>query len=275
VSKRNSSSRSKWEVTKCRPAFCFAVLVAWIVSASAQSTDRETFRKTYPLCFEVFPDEATVEHKTCLELSARYPLAFGSDKDYVARTVRSHVEKRHRAGKAEEQLQAQRNRAASPDYTGLEFKGIELGSDMSVIEDTGRFSCRDPGNPIADRICTLNYDESETIAGAPVRVLALYYYSGKLESISISFEENQFLQITAALSEKYGQGKARSEAIQNRMGATFENKILLWRRGKATVEATRYSGTVDRSSVVFRSDFSMEEFARRRKSSIKGKAKDL
>lgn len=109
----------------------------------------------------------------------------------------------------------------------------------------------------------------------PIRVLLLYYYSGKLETISIALDEKHFSQVAAALSEKYGQGNSRSETLQNRMGATFENRTILWRRGQATLEAKRYSGKLDTSSVMYRSDFALQEFARRRKTSVKDNSKDL
>jgi hypothetical protein len=106
-------------------------------------------------------------------------------------------------------------------------------------------------------------------------VLVLYYYAGKLETIGITFDEKHFSQVGAALEEKYGQGNLKSETLQNRMGATFENRILSWRKGEATLEAKRYSGKIDTSSVIYRSDFALQEFARRSKSSVKDSSKDL
>ncbi|HAM59574.1 MAG TPA: hypothetical protein DCQ64_30860 [Candidatus Rokubacteria bacterium] len=157
----------------------------------------------------------------------------------------------------------------------FDFKGIALGSDISSIENTSRFSCRDPQSPIADRVCSLKFGERETIAGASVEVLLLYYYSGKLETISISFSAKHFSEVAAALTEKYGAGSVKTEAVQNRMGATFENKIYSWRRDNATLEAKRYSSKLDRSSVMYRTDFAQQEFARRRGTTVKEKAKDL
>jgi len=163
----------------------------------------------------------------------------------------------------------------SAEEPPFDFKGIALGSDIASIEGTSRFSCRDPQNPIADRICSLKFGERETIAGAPVQVLLLYYYSGKLETISISFEPKHFSEVAAALTDKYGAGSVKTEAVQNRMGATFENKTYSWRRGNATLEAKRYSSKIDRSSVMYRTDFALQEFERRRGTTVKEKAKDL
>ena len=257
-----------------KTATAFVVMfVACATSAVAQSGDRDMFLKAYPLCFDLYPEEASVGHKTCTEVSARYAASY--DREQLAAAVQRLLDERQRAADAEERLRMQRDAAAAGKNTELDFKGIALGSAIATIEDTGRFSCRDPGNPIADRICSLKFNEKETIAGAPIRVLALYYYSGKLESISIAFDEKHFSQVAAALAEKYGQGNMKSETLQNRMGATFENRILSWRRGEATLEAKRYSGKIDTSSVMYGSDFALQEFTRRRKTSVKDSTKDL
>ena len=157
----------------------------------------------------------------------------------------------------------------------FDFKGIALGSDISAIESNSRFSCRNTKDPIADRICSLKRDEHETIAGVRIRSLMLFYYAGKLEAISIWLDEKHFSQVTAALVEKYGQGRTRTEQVHNRLGAAFENKIYSWRRNSATLEAKRYSDTLDMSSVAYKTDFALEEFARRSGTSAKEKSKDL
>jgi hypothetical protein len=157
----------------------------------------------------------------------------------------------------------------------FEFKGIGLGSDITAIESSPKFSCRNPDSPIADRICSLRYGERETIAGAPIGTLLLYYYDGKLQTISISLEAKHFSQVAEALKEKYGEGNSKTETIQNRMGASFENRIVTWRKPGAILEAKRFSGKIDTSSVMFRTDVAIEEFNRRRGSTAKEQAKDL
>jgi hypothetical protein len=157
----------------------------------------------------------------------------------------------------------------------LDFKGIALGTDISAIKNTSKFSCRDVQGPIADQVCHLNFDENETIAGVPVELLVLYFFSKKLENISIEFNSESFFKVVAALKEKYGPGEVRSEVVQNRMGATFENEIYSWSRGKAGIEARRYSRKIDTSSVNYHTDFAIEEFERRRSSTTKENADDL
>ena len=52
--------------------------------------------------------------------------------------------------------------------TPFDFKGTALGSALSDLEATGRFSCADPKNPVADRLCRLKGDR-ENLAGAPIK----------------------------------------------------------------------------------------------------------
>jgi len=157
----------------------------------------------------------------------------------------------------------------------LDFKGLALGTDISTIKSKSKFSCRDSQAPMADQICHLNFDENETIAGVPVELLILIFFSNKLETISVTFNSESFFKVVAALKEKYGPGEVRSEVVQNRMGASFENKIYSWRRGEAAIIARRYSGKIDRSTVNYVSDFALETSERRRSSTAKENADDL
>jgi hypothetical protein len=155
----------------------------------------------------------------------------------------------------------------------FDFKGIALGSDISVIENNPKFSCHNINDPIADQTCALEY--GETIAGTLVNKLMLYYYDGKLHTILIKFDATNFSQVAEALKEKYGGGNSKSERVQNRMGETFENRIVTWRKPGQILEATQFSGKLDTSSVMYRGDFALKEFNRRTGSTAKEKAKDL
>jgi len=157
----------------------------------------------------------------------------------------------------------------------LEFKGFVLGADLASVQNTGRFRCENSTSSIADTICSLVYGEKETIAGNPVSNLMMFFYSNKLETIAVYFQEKYFADVASALTEKYGQGEVTESVVQNKMGASFENKSILWHVGAATVEARRYAGRIDKSSVIYKTDSSTTEFMRRKGSSAKDKAKDL
>jgi len=159
--------------------------------------------------------------------------------------------------------------------SSFDFKGIALGSPVSMIESDSRFTCKDSEGILADQSCMLKYNESETIAGAPIKTFILSYYKGNLESMRISFLEKHFTGVISALTEKYGGKEPKTETVRNRMGTSFENRIYVWKRKGATLDATRYASDLDTSSVTFRTDYALEEFARRKKAADKKKAGDL
>jgi hypothetical protein len=142
---------------------------------------------------------------------------------------------------------------------------------LEAIKATKRFVCVDHINgKFGDQICGLSTGESETIAGVPVKTMVLSIYDGKLHAIIINFDPDGFDQVVDGLKEKYGESNPMNEQIQNRMGATFENSTFSWRRADATLKATKYSASLDQSSVMFRTDFAIEEFKRRRDAASKG-----
>ena len=165
----------------------------------------------------------------------------------------------------------------------FDFKGIALGSDISAARSNSKFECyemekRPPHRIVSgDHYCSHHYSikGEETIAGAPIRNIYLYYYFGKLERIEIRLWARDFHQVLAALQEKYGPGSVKTETVQNRMGATFENSIYPWRRNSATLEAKKYEGDLEISSLDFETDFARQEAKRRRAGAAKKGAKDL
>ena len=151
----------------------------------------------------------------------------------------------------------------SAQMSPFEFNGVALGTDLASIERTSRFSCTESRSPVADQLCRLKSGERETIGDAPVKGLFLYFYSGKLEMISLTLEPKHFPDVVGALTKRYGTGSIETETVQNLTGGTFENKIHSWRRNKATLEAQTYGRNLETSSLIYRTDFSLEEYTRR------------
>ena len=151
----------------------------------------------------------------------------------------------------------------SAQMSPFEFNGVALGTDLASIERTSRFSCTESRSPVADQLCRLKSGERETIGDAPVKGLFLYFYAGKLEMISLTLDPKHFPDVVGALTKRYGTGSLETETLQNVTGGTFENKIYSWRRNKATLEAQTYGRNLETSSVIYRTDFSLEEYTRR------------
>lgn len=159
--------------------------------------------------------------------------------------------------------------AAFAQERPFDLNGIALGSELAAVERTSRFACSEPRSAVADQLCRLKPGEKETLADAPVKGMFLYYYRGKLEMISVTLEPKDFPDVVAALTKKYGTGSMETETVRNVSGAAFENKIYSWRRGAATLEAQTYGRSLDASSVIYRTDFSLEEYTRRSSSKAK------
>jgi hypothetical protein len=157
----------------------------------------------------------------------------------------------------------------------LAFKGIALGSAITALAADPRYDCRASQSPAADRICSLRPQEQETIAGAPVNSLFWFYYRGRLTSISIHLDERHFNRVLAALQAKYGPGEARSEAVRNLKGASFENRIHTWRQGGGTLVAQRYAGRLDKSSLRYADEAAIRAIEAQRRSNQAAPERDL
>ena len=146
----------------------------------------------------------------------------------------------------------------------LAFKGIALGSPSTAIAQDPRYDCRATRAPAADRICSLRHQEQETIAGVPVNSLFWFYYRGRLTSIVINLDERHFDKVVTALQAKYGQGETRMAPVRNLKGAGFENRTHTWRQADGTLQAQRYAGRLDKSTLRFADDAAIRAITQQR-----------
>lgn len=108
--------------------------------------------------------------------------------------------------------------AASPD-----LKGISLGmSDADFIGVAKNYHC---DNQVPDW-CSF----PETIGGA-VGVFFVSFVDGEIVSIRVSeIDPSLFSNVSAALSKKFGAPARSRSAVQNAMGARFDQETLHWIR---------------------------------------------
>jgi len=158
---------------------------------------------------------------------------------------------------------------AWPAWAGAEaplaFKGIALGSAITAVANDPRYDCRVTQAPAADRICSLRPQEQETIAGAPINSIFWFAYRGHLTSIVINLDERHFAAVLAALEAKYGPGLVRTEPVKNLKGARFENRFHLWRQGGGSLQAQRYAGRIDKSSIRYVDDAAVKAIEAQRR----------
>lgn len=89
-----------------------------------------------------------------------------------------------------------------------------------------------------------------TFADKYVNSWRFYGRENKLHAILLTFDPENFIEISKALTAKYGAPKISSQTLSNRMNAKFENVTAVWRRGTQTLTATRFAGDIETSSLV-------------------------
>jgi hypothetical protein len=75
----------------------------------------------------------------------------------------------------------------------------------------------------------------------------------RMDSVVLLFPSANFYQIKTAFVERYGEPtERRTQEIQNRMGARFENELLEWKGEKVLIDLRRYSSRVTESNATIR-----------------------
>lgn len=182
---------------------------------------------------------------------------------------------------------------------GFDFKGLPLGS--TVVDVKAKFpeyycSKSTAGSPLSDTSCNLSPEMKCLMEQAPhpdnrscreavmkamtyagVRSdISLMFYDDKLGMARATFSADSFSNVVASMREKYGEPTTKkAEPVTNRMGATFENQILEWKKSGTTIQAEKYANRADRSSVKIFEDGYIAEFEKRRGAKAQQGAKDL
>jgi len=155
----------------------------------------------------------------------------------------------------------------------LDFKGLYLGSDISLVRKTGKYFCHKPDDTSLFEAQCFRYPAfKETIGGVPIEVLTLNYVSKKLMIVHITVKPGNFDTAISAIEEKYGKGKKSTSIIENNFGAKFENRSYEWRRNRDSIKASLYGSKINESVITFTDD---DEFGKRFDAREKKRGKDL
>lgn len=140
----------------------------------------------------------------------------------------------------------------------LTFKGIALGTPraevlaaLPVVSCQGDRcawappeSCHRPLPP--DDFCYKAF----SYGGVMPDFGAVTFRDGQLVQVVIGFRSERFAELAAAMLERFGSAKQdETGQVQNRMGATFENRRLGWVSGRAALSIVQRTGSVDQGSV--------------------------
>lgn len=102
----------------------------------------------------------------------------------------------------------------------------------------------------AERKCIL---PSDTIAGVTA-FAAADVFDGTIHAIYYDIDSYQFDVVLAALREKYGAATCRTEQVQTRAGASYQNQVCIWRGAKSELRLDKYSGSINDSELVLSAD---------------------
>ena len=83
-----------------------------VAVAQAQPTEREILQQAFPLCFELYTDEQTIEHKTCLEVVARH-VHSKFDREQLTSAVNQQIREREAERTRARRAEAARERESA------------------------------------------------------------------------------------------------------------------------------------------------------------------
>jgi hypothetical protein len=103
-----------------------------------------------------------------------------------------------------------------------------------------------------------------------------FFYADALSMVSIRVQSGGFDTVTAALIEKYGKPNAvKTEALQTKIGATYQNITMTWRRSDSSIIATKFSGDINTSLIIYKLNSADNEIKKRSEEERKKNASDL
>ena len=169
----------------------------------------------------------------------------------------------------------------------LVFKGFQIGAKK---EDVVAFFPRPPGMGCGPRGCF--WDQVSILRACSNREPACrqnFEYAGALPTLlMIEFKDDALVEVTAdlpvhafdaiaaAMRERFGPPNSDQQStVQNRAGATFDNRELGWTRGDAVLTLTKRGGMIDESRLHFVGVQYLKEKEDQRAKDAKARAKSL
>jgi hypothetical protein len=166
----------------------------------------------------------------------------------------------------------------------LTFKGFSVGAERAAF----LAGFPSPSMPCSETTCFWSvgsacrgqdYQECRKALSyggvMPLSMMAKFQHD-KLVSVYLTFSSDRFRDLSAAMIERFGKPNTdEPSVIQNRMGASFENRRLRWDKGDAGLSITQRAGKIDEGAVSFVSMQYAKDQAEERARSAKQKAKEL
>ena len=93
----------------------------------------------------------------------------------------------------------------------------------------------------------------QRIADVPLSYLSMDYYRGLLHSVFAKLSSSDFIELTQALTVKYGDPKMSVEKWQSRSGAQIDNTVLVWNFEDGQLRFKAHGESLSSSSLIFQS----------------------
>lgn len=161
----------------------------------------------------------------------------------------------------------------------IDFRGVPMGApEAALLNRVPEFNChasRPDAEPDVDRFCKATGD-ALNFGGIRAQSITARFIDDRLVGMIVLMSEHHFTVIVGGLREKFGKPTAtESSTIQNRLGGTFVNTTLTWKRPGSAVLATRYATSIDSSSVFFADTFGNQQLEQRREQAARERAKSM
>lgn len=131
--------------------------------------------------------------------------------------------------------------AGKAEFTSA-FPGIKCTGETCIMAPSRDCSYADPQQ--SECFKAMSY------GGFLPDYVAAKFENDRLVSVYISVPEPRFRSLSVAMKERFGAPtQERDRPVQNRAGATFDNKVLVWRAAEGQLTLTQRAGKIDQSSV--------------------------
>ncbi len=121
-------------------------------------------------------------------------------------------------------------------------------SKRGIVHATTYFPFEKPDSSFRERSKVPENHRPPTIAGVPAEFYVHKFVDGILYEIEVWFDSDRFYTVNLALREKFGRPTKESQtAVQNRLGAVFENETVAWSNGISEVVLEQRSFSIDTS----------------------------
>ena len=195
----------------------------------------------------------------CLALVVPFPcfaVTKAVDDELMAESLTGEFHKAPPEDKLPASTETKHQEHKPPGKNEIQIKGLWIGMDESEIEE--KF-----GAPI----------KAFSIAGVEGKysTTPLEFENNKLESLIFFFDAKSFDDVLAAVKSKYPEMQCKDSSVGNAMGASFTQVKCNLRRGKVTLDLSRFVNDITTSSLCLYSDNYMKKISNK----LKGKLKDI